>query len=657
MAAERKRAPAKSSATDAEKPVASIPAEPSEAGVARRERSSNRALPFFCLTTLGVVYGDIGTSPLYALRECFRDPNAGAHLAVNRDNVLGVLSLIAWSLFIVISLKYLVYVMRADNKGEGGILALLALTQRRGGAPVWFAGLSIFGAALLYGDGMITPAISVLSAVEGLHVAAPALKHFVLPITVAILLLLFLLQKNGTRRVGILFGPVMLVWFAVIGILGIGGIVRQPSVLAAFNPFYALKFFANNGWIGFTVLGAIFLVVTGGEALYADLGYFGSRPIRIAWFGLVLPALLLNYFGQGALVLQSGKAGHPFFALAPDWARYPLIALATFAAVIASQAVISGVFSLTRQAVLLDHFPRLRIFQTSEEAVGQIYVPLLNALLMIACIGLVLGFRTSSNLAGAYGVAVVTTMVITTLLLGAIARRIWKWNLLLVSLITGFFLVIDLAFFSANLLKFFDGGWFPILVGGVIFVIMQTWHRGHQLMLRRLDKIAEPLDKFLRKIKRTPPIRVEGTSIFLSGKASEAPAVLLHHLRHNQVLSEYVILLNVETEDLPHIAPNERLEAEELDEGFRRFTIKFGYMDEPSVPNALRLAARDDPTLAPETLSYYVGHHSAVAAKRSRFSKWREKLFSFLNRNAVRPVSFFHIPPEQVVELGIEVEI
>ncbi|MGH7936281.1 MAG: KUP/HAK/KT family potassium transporter, partial [Chthoniobacterales bacterium] len=376
----------------------------------------------------------MGTSPLYALRECFRDPTTSAHVSVGRDNVLGILSLIAWSLFIVISLKYLVYVMRADNKGEGGILALLALMQRRGGAPFWFAGLSIFGAALLYGDGMITPAISVLSAVEGLEIATSSLKHFVIPITIGILFLLFIFQRHGTRRVGLVFGPVMFVWFVTMAVLGILNIVRQPSVLAAFNPLYGLAFFVHNGWIGFTVLGSVFLVVTGGEALYADLGHFGRLPIRVAWFGLVLPALLLNYFGQGAFILEHRKIAHPFFDLAPHWALYPLVVLATLATVIASQAVISGVFSLTRQAVLLDHFPRVGIYQTSDEALGQIYVPVLNFLLMIACIGLVVGFRTSSNLAAAYGVAVTTTMVITTFLIAEIARCIWKWNLALVIL-------------------------------------------------------------------------------------------------------------------------------------------------------------------------------------------------------------------------------
>ncbi len=658
MAAGKKQKSRKTSAKDDSDSVVSVPAEPSEEGVARREESSQRALPLFCLTTLGVVYGDIGTSPLYALHECFRSSETSGQLTVNHLNVLGVLSLISWSLFIVISIKYLVYVMRADNKGEGGILALLALMQRRGKAPFWFASLSIFGAALLYGDGMITPAISVLSAVEGLEIATTSLKPFVVPITAAILLGLFLLQKRGTQRIGLLFGPIMLTWFLTIGLLGVVSIVRQPDVLAAFNPLYGLRFFLANGWTGFTVLGAVFLVVTGGEALYADLGHFGRRPIRIAWFGLVLPCLLMNYFGQGALVLKNGREiAHPFFHLAPSWALYPLVLLATLAAIIASQAVISGVFSLTRQAVLLDRFPRVGIHQTSEEALGQIYVPVLNWLLLIACIGLVVGFRTSSHLAAAYGVAVTTTMVITTLLLAAIAQRVWKWNRFLVLALTLFFLIIDLGFFGANILKFVDGGWFPLLVGSLVFLIMVTWHRGRELIWNRLRKTEESLEKFLAGLKSDPPLRTGGTSIFMTGRSHGTPAVLVHHLKHNKVLSERVIVLNVDTQDVPHISPKEQLEGEELSGGFRRFTLNFGYMDEPNVPRALEAMAQQDEAFDLAEVTYYVGRQTVVAAKRSHLSRWREGLFSFLNRNTTHPITFFHIPPQQVVELGIEVEI
>lgn len=632
-----------------------MPAEQSAAGAAARTKEAKKRLPLLCLTTLGIVYGDIGTSPLYALRECFR--GKPAHLPVTPANVLGVLSLITWALLIVISVKYLLYVMRADNKGEGGILALLALMQSRRKKRFWFVVLSVFGAALLYGDGMITPAISVLGAVEGFKIATSSLANYVVPIAVAILILLFFFQRRGTQIVGLVFGPVMLLWFLTLGTLGLAQIVKQPSVLAALNPLHALEFFVRNGWLGFTVLGAVFLVVTGGEALYADLGHFGRRPIRIAWFLVVLPGLLLNYFGQGALILGDARqAEHPFFHLAPGWALYPLVILATCAATIASQAVISGVFSLTRQAVLLDQFPRVEILQTSGKEIGQIYVPLLNGLLMIASIGLVIGFGSSSNLAGAYGVAVTTTMVITTLLLAAIARELWKWNGWVIGLITVAFLIVDLAFFGANILKFFDGGWFPLLIGALVFVLMMTWKRGRDLLWERLRKKQEPLDKFLQGVARKPPQRVPGTAIFLTGRERGTPPVLLHHLKHNQVLNEKVILLNVETQEVPHVAPNERLEVENLHHGFRRFVLQFGFMDEPNVPRALREAEIEDkPDL--DEVTYYTGRKAPIPSDKPGMWLWREKLFAFLYRNAIHPVEFFHIPPAQVVELGLEVEI
>ncbi|CAN5608573.1 potassium transporter Kup [soil metagenome] len=591
------------------------------------------------------------------MRECFRATEASGHLPVNPANVLGVLSLIAWSLLLVISIKYLLYVMRADNKGEGGILALLALMQRRRRKRVWFVLLSIFGAALLYGDGMITPAISVLGAVEGVKIATSALGAYVVPIAVAILVLLFLFQRRGTQVVGLIFGPVMLLWFLTLAALGIHAILGQPSVLAALNPVHAVQFFARNGWLGFTVLGAVFLVVTGGEALYADLGHFGRRPIRIAWFALVLPALLLNYFGQGALLLRDARhAEHPFFHLAPGWTLYPLVLLATCAATIASQAVISGVFSLTRQAVQLDQFPRVEILQTSGQEIGQIYVPLLNGVLMIACVGLVLGFRSSSNLAAAYGVAVTTTMVITTLLIAAVAHELWKWNRWLIAVITAAFLVIDLGFFGANILKFFDGGWFPLLIGALVFIIMTTWKRGRQLLWSRRRKAEKPLDKFLQHLARNPPLRVPGSAIFLTGHLRGTPAVLLHHLEHNQVLNKEVILLNVETQEVPHLPPNERVEVEDLAAGFRRFVLQFGFMDEPDVPRTLRQAdVRNLPNL--EEVTYYVGRQTPIPREHLGMWYWRARLFAFLAWNAVHPVSFFHIPPAQVVELGMEVEV
>jgi KUP system potassium uptake protein len=628
-------------------------------GVDRHEQQHKRNLLIICLATLGVVYGDIGTSPLYALRECFRGSGAADRLVVSPFNVLGVLSLIAWSLIIVISIKYLLYVMRADNKGEGGILALLALMERRGGKRTWFVLLSIFGAALLYGDGMITPAISVLSAVEGLKIARPGFERYAVPITTAILVLLFIFQQRGTKTVGLAFGPIMLLWFLTIGALGLIAIVRQPAVLTAFDPRYALAFFSKNGWLGFTVLGAVFLVVTGGEALYADLGHFGRLPIRVAWFGLVLPSLLLSYFGQGALVLSNGsEIEHPFFHLAPHWALYPLVALATCAAVIASQAIISGVFSLTRQAVSLNQFPRVEVIHTSYEEIGRVYLPAMNWLLMIGCIGLVWAFRSSSNLAGAYGVAVSATMAITTILAAAIARELWKWNLIAIGVLTAVFLSIDLAFFAANMLKFPQGGWFPLAVGAVMFILMTTWKRGHQMLFAGLHKMEKPFDQFLVDLARSPPVRVPGTSVFLTSHRKKTPAVLVHHLKHNKALSQKVLLLGIEMQDSPHIPVDERVESESFRHGFHRVSIKFGFMDNPDVPRALKSLKLDHAELDFDQITYYFGRQTPIpTGKSSRLPFWREKLFVFMNRNAAHAVTMLKIPPKQVVELGIEIEI
>ncbi|MGI8436590.1 MAG: potassium transporter Kup [Chthoniobacterales bacterium] len=637
--------------------VATLPAERKAGDEVAQAASRKKRLPLLCLTALGIVYGDIGTSPLYALRECFHASGESTHLAVNPLNVLGVLSLITWSLVIVISITYLLYVMRADNRGEGGILALLALLGRKGG-PGWFVLLSVFGAALLYGDGMITPAISVLSAVEGLKIAAPISTPWIVGASAAILVLLFYFQKHGTRRVGLVFGPIMMLWFATIACLGVSSIMQQPEVLAALNPLHAVQFFAHNGWLGFTVLGAVFLVVTGGEALYADLGHFGGVPIRVAWFGLVLPALLLNYFGQGAHILRTQNVEHPFFSLAPKWALYPLVALATAAAIIASQAIISGVFSLTRQAVLLNRFPRVEIDQTSDEELGQVYIPALNWILMLACLGLVFGFGSSSNLAGAYGVAVATTMVITTLLLAKIARSLWHWNLALVVCVTAAFLVLDLGFFGANLLKFFRGGWFPILMGLLVFLVMSTWHRGHELVTRQLRKMEKPLGSFLGNLTQHPPVRVPGTSVFLTGQSKEVPAVLLHHLRHNKALSDDVLLLDIEIDAVPHVPPNERIECSSFAQGFRRVRVQFGFMDIPDVPRALKSLELDGRPLDLNEVTYYVGRPSPVSTSNiSGMARWREKLFIFLNRNSTADVTFLKLPAKQIVELGMELEI
>ncbi len=612
------------------------------------------------LTALGVVYGDIGTSPLYAMRECF----FGTHpFPPTPENVLGVLSLIFWALLVIICCKYLLFVMRADNRGEGGILALLAMLlprhDRQGEGSRVILWLGLFGAALLYGDGMITPAISVLSAVEGLQVATPALRRYVIPCTIAILVVLFLFQKRGTTRVGMLFGPIMIIWFTAIAVLGISGIIRAPRVLTAVNPVHALNFFQHYRYGGFFVLGAVFLVVTGGEALYADMGHFGRRPIRFAWFTLVFPALLLNYFGQGALILQNPlEATQPFYHLAPAGALYPLVFLATLATIIASQAIISGAFSLTRQAMQLGVSPRMRVIQTSPEEIGQIYIPAVNWLLMITTIMLVAGFATSSNLAAAYGVAVATTMLITTILAFFVARDRWKWNFPTAGLVMALFLVMDLSFFGANILKFAYGGWFPLVAGGAVFTLMTTWRRGRELLNRRLLEITEPLDEFLRRIAAEPPLRLPGTAVFMVRHLHGTPPMLFHHLSHHKVLREQVVLLTVISEPVPRIPAAERLEVTPMEQGFFRVIVRYGFMQSPNVPVALRECEPFGLIVDPDSATFYLGRETLIATKaRPGMTLWREKLFSFMARNALRATAFYKIPHERVVELGIEVEI
>ena len=618
-----------------------------------------RALALISLSALGVVYGDIGTSPLYALRECF---GGIAPLAASRANVLGVLSLIFWSLILVVTVKYLSYVLRADNNGEGGILALMALLnpwRERGKDDRWVViALGVFGAALLYGDGMITPAISVLSAVEGLKVAAPGLEKAVLPLTVIILILLFAFQRRGTAAVGRVFGPIMLAWFTVLAVLGICGIVRQPSVLAAVNPLHAVRFFAANGMAGFLVLGAVFLVVTGGEALYADVGHFGTRAIRVAWFTVVLPGLLLNYFGQGALVLDRPKEVlHPFYHLAPSWATYPLVALATVATVIASQAIISGAFSLTRQAVQLGESPRLTIEQTSAEEIGQIYIPGINWALMLATIALVLGFRTSSRLAAAYGVAVVTTMVITTLLAYNVARERWGWSRFTAGLVTAGFLVVDLAFFGANLDKIVDGGWFPLVVAVVVYTLMSTWKAGQRFLAGQLKQAERPIEELLARIAADPPVRVPGTAIFMTGRRQGTPPMILHHLKHNQVLHQRAVLLTVVTERVPRVPPTARVEVENLGQDFYRVIVHYGFMESPNIPAALRSCKRLGLEFDLEQVTFYLGRETLIPRPHWGLPSWRERLFAFMARNAARATAFYRLPPERVVELGLQVEI
>ena len=617
---------------------------------------SHGALAVLALTALGVVYGDIGTSPLYAVRESFYGPH---RVSVSEANVLGILSLVFWTLVIVVTLKYLVYVIRADNRGEGGILALTALVRSHvSGRTQWFViMLGLFGAALLYGDGIITPAISVLGAVEGLEVAAPALADWIVPITVAILVGVFALQRYGTATVGTLFGPVMILWFATLAVLGVRGILREPGVLASVNPVHAVRFFVANGYEGFLVLGAVFLVATGGEALYADLGHFGAKPIRLNWFTLVGPALLLNYLGQGALVLTNAEAAqNPFYRLAPEWGLYPLLVLATMAAIIASQAVISGAYSLTRQAVQLGYLPRLAIIHTSAKKIGQIYIPAVNWILMFATIAVVVGFGSSSNLASAYGVAVTTTMVITTLLAFFVARRIWGWNLLWAALVTGVFLLIDLMFFGANIIKVAQGGWMPLTVAAVILAVMTTWQKGRMLLMER-GATGFTIENLIEDIGRSSVARVPGAAIFLYADPTQIPTALLHNLKHNRVLHSQNVFLTVANEEIPVVSDDDRVTVEDLGGNFHRIVARYGFMEDPDVPWILEHAKKRGLELARGMPTYMLSRNTVIPSKEPTMARWREWLFIFLNGNALRPTQFFRIPPNQVVEIGRQVSL
>jgi KUP system potassium uptake protein len=617
------------------------------------------------IAAIGVVYGDIGTSPLYTIRECF----FGAHsVPLNHENVLGVLSLILYSLVIVVSIKYIAIVMRADNQGEGGILALTALLPaKRGiitegksltlGRPGLIL-LGIFGAALLYGDGMITPAITVLGAVEGLNVITPLFEPYVLPLSVAIIIGIFVIQQYGTARVGRLFGPIMIVWFVTLAVLGLVWIVREPAVLGALDPRHAVKYFQDNGWHGFPVLGAVVLAITGGEALYADMGHFGRRPIRLAWYGLVLPALMLNYFGQGALVLTNADAARqPFYLLAPSWALLPMVVIATLAAVIASQALISGAFSLTRQAIQLGYAPRLDVEHTSSSEMGQVYVPQVNWALAICTILIVLGFRTSSNLAATYGVAVTMTMVITALLLHVVMTERWKWPVTLAFAVTALFLLIDGAYLAANLLKVVHGGWLPIVVAVVGFTLMTTWKTGRRLVGERLTARAFPIEDFMKAVSEVPPVRVPGTAVFMTAAPRGTPPALAHNLRYNKVLHEYVIVLTVTTAPTPHVKDEERITVQSLGAGISNVRVQYGFMEDPNVPDALERGRALGLHMDAKDVTYFLGRETIIVTRREGMAIWREKLFVLMARNAVRATAYFRLPAERVVELGVQVEM
>lgn len=620
----------------------------------------SQPLSILALTVLGVVYGDIGTSPIYALRECF----TGKHpVPITQGNVLGILSLVSWTLILVISLKYMTYVLRADNRGEGGTFALLALLRpkqdqaRRLRRALMLLG--ILGASMLYGGAMITPAISVLSAVEGLQLAAPALHRYVVPITVLILVLLFSVQRRGTAVVGAVFGPVMLIWFAVLALLGLRGILQAPEVLLALNPWYAVRFFAHNGVTGYLVLYAVFLVATGGEALYADLGHFGRQPIRRVWFSFVLPALLLNYFGQGALLLdEAGRSLHPFFHLAPVWGLYPLIILATAATCIASQAVITGAYSLTRQAMQLGLFPRLTVAQTSAQARGQIYMPAVNSVLMIAAIGLVLAFRSSGNLAAAYGVAVNSTMAITTVLAFNVARERGHWRLRSTLAFLVVFLAIDLGFMGSNLLTIPDGGWLPLVIGAALFAVMTTWRRGATLLAEQIASSTTNLATFIGRLKGEQIPRIPGTAIFVTGRLEQAPPSLQKLVRHTGVVYETVILLTVIIEPVPATSVDERIELTQVDAGFYRIVLRYGFMQTPNIPSELSACAELGLPLELDQLHYIIGQVDLLAGrKRHGMVLWRDKLFVWMARNTQEVTANYQIPADQVMTVGLQVGI
>jgi len=612
------------------------------------------------LAALGIVFGDIGTSPLYAVREAFHGPHA---IAMGEANILGILSLIVWALIIIISIKYLLFVMRAGNKGEGGVMALMSLAvpktaQKSSGRALMILYMGLFGSALLFGDGVITPAISVLSAVEGLSVATPFFDPYVMPITLVILFTLFYGQRFGTAKIGSVFGPVIFAWFAVIGVLGFRATLDNPHVFQAVSPVYGLKFLLDNGWHGILALGAVFLAVTGGEALYADMGHFGRSPIQRGWFFVALPALLLNYFGQGAILLSNPEAAsHPFYRLAPEWALYPLVVLATSATVIASQALISGVFSLTSQAVQLGYLPRFRIIHTSSQEIGQIYIPQINWVLFTLTAWLVFEFGSSSKLASAYGIAVSTTMVITTILTCIVAYNLWRWNALSVGATMAFFLTVDGIFLVANATKVHDGGWFPLTMGLAVFTLMTTWRTGRRILKTRLRAQSVPLEVFFDKIRHDQPARVAGTAIFMTGDQRVTPPALAHNVRHNKVLHTTNVFMTVISKEVPTIDFSERVELVRFDNGFYRVVAKYGFMETPDIKEILVACAARGLALNLPDITFFLGRETLIASQRPGMAVWREHLFSFMTKNAERATAYFNIPVEQVVEVGIQVEI
>jgi KUP system potassium uptake protein len=620
----------------------------------------SRRLAQMSLSALGVVFGDIGTSPLYALRECFHGDYG---IAPTQGNVLGVLSLMFWALVMIVTLKYLTFILRADNNGEGGIIALTALVRgkknpRAKGGRWGLVAVGLFGACLLYGDGMITPAISVLSAVEGIRIITPLFRPYVIPLTAVILACLFFLQRRGTAKVGGLFGPVILVWFCTIAVLGFVQIVRCPHVLVAVSPWHGVKFLLANSLHGFVVLGAVFLVVTGAEALYADMGHFGKLPIRLTWTGLVFPALVLNYFGQGALLLGGPQESHhPFYALVPSWMMIPMVLLATLATIIASQAVITGSFSLTRQAIQLGYLPRMRVTQTSATLIGQIYVAPINWLLMICTIGLVIGFQSSSHLAAAYGVAVTSTMLITTSLFFVVLQKRWGWSRLRAGMLAGLFFLVDFPFFSANISKIFHGAWFPLIIGVMFFVVMLTWERGREILAEQISTLTLSFGEFEKSLEVEAPQKIRGEAIFLTGNPQVVPLALIHNLHHNKVLHSEIALLHIKTEDIPRVPNQQKVEVEKLGGGFFRVIAHYGFMEEPKVDNILSLSREKGLEFNMESVSFFLGREKLTISDKPRMSRWRSNLFAFMSRNSMDVPSYFGIPQNQIIEVGVPLQL
>lgn len=624
----------------------------------QQTKTASPRMRALAIGAIGVVYGDLGTSPLYTIKETFGERG----LSATPENVLGVLSLVFWTLMLVVSVKYAGFIMRADNKGEGGIMALTALAQRsvRSSARArwWIMVLGLFGAALFFGDGVITPAISVLSAVEGLEVAAPGLTDFVVPITVVILLGLFAIQRRGSGKVGAIFGPVMCIWFISIALLGGWQVVQHPFVLKALSPHYAVQFFAVVGWPAFFALGSVVLCITGAEALYADMGHFGKKPIRLAWFNFILPALVINYFGQGALLLATPAAAeNPFYLLAPPVLLYPLIVLASVAAVIASQSVISGAFSVAREAIQLGFLPRMQVRHTSQETIGQIYLPWVNRMLLVLTLAVVIGFQSSSNLAAAYGIAVVGTMTIDSVLVMIVFRRLWNWSSAKVAAAGALFLFVDLAFLTANADKVEHGGWFPLVLGIVLFTLMTTWRRGRELVMREVKQGGLALEPFIASISAHPPLRVPGTAVFLTANQDGVPNALLHNLKHNKVLHERNVILTVDNTETPVAEPDERTEVQDLGDGFFKLSLKYGFAEDPNVPLTLQSVMRCGLPFDLMDTTFFLSRESVVAGDRPGMALWRDRIFVFMQRNAMPATAFFQIPGNRLIELGTQVEI